>query len=508
MVLGLALLWVSVAGVCGEPVVYLQLTTHNEQPHVPDTPNFTNFTAQADYIRWRNALKEFGEMCVARGLRYNCQCEWNFLEGVLKWEVRPATAIPGITTNTGNLNILAYLYQLGQTSGVPIEMDPHSHEGGGYTYADVAHLLYQCGVTPAPVVGGHILDDITWVSRDFDRLSAVTGVVATKYATATNWFPALLMGGGTASHVNDPHDAGFWRPASASNFFTHATNGPLAAIGSWQNDLHETGRLIERLKSGEVPAGGRMWTSGLVLNHRDLQYATYRTNEARMMLDTLKSWQDEGRIQTTTYMESLGRWQTNFLEAASLYQRPEDNVSFSLNWQDYFYTNESMAYLDALLDLHESNQVPHGCFLHHVANRHHRAEPRAAGSPAKFRPGGAKLSRASAQTLCQQLHLGLDHQPRHRQGRAHSQLRNPRRGPDQRQRDREQRRLRQAQRASGLRPGLRGRPRAGQRGDQCVRGFQQPRRADVCATQPAGEPEHAGDVQRGFPSAPNTAIGS
>ena len=30
-------------------------------------------------MRWRNALKEFGEMCVARGLRYNCQCDWNFL---------------------------------------------------------------------------------------------------------------------------------------------------------------------------------------------------------------------------------------------------------------------------------------------------------------------------------------------------------------------------------------------------------------------------------------------
>ncbi len=106
-------------------------------------------------------------MCVARGLPYNCQCEWNFLEGVLKWEVRPDTAIPGITTNTGNLNILAYLHQLGQTAGVPIELDPHSHEGGGYTYADVAHLLYQCGVTPAPVVGGHILDDATWVSLRF-----------------------------------------------------------------------------------------------------------------------------------------------------------------------------------------------------------------------------------------------------------------------------------------------------------------------------------------------------
>ncbi len=71
--------------------------------------------------------------------------------------------------------------------------------------------------------------------------------------------------------------------------------------------------LMERLESGDLDANGRMWTSGLVLNHRDLQDAAYRTNEARMVLDTLKRWQDEGRIQATTYMEALGLWQTNFL---------------------------------------------------------------------------------------------------------------------------------------------------------------------------------------------------
>jgi hypothetical protein len=345
------------------PALYLQLTTHNEQPHFPDTPNFTNLTAQADYVRWRDALKAFAEMCVTRGLRYNCQCDWNFLEGVLKWEVNPLSAIPGLTTNTANQNILLYLQTLGQTSGVPIEFDPHSHENGGYSYADVAYLMGQCGVTVAPVVGGHILDDSTWVSRDFDRMSAVTGVMATKFGTASNWFPVLMMGGGTASHVNDPHDSGFWRPASASNFFTHATNGPLAGIGSWQNDLYALDELIARLEAGQLEPGGRMWTSGLVLNHRDIQDMAYRTNEARMVLDTLKRWQDAGRLRTTTYMEALDLWQTNFLEEASLYQRPEDHVSFSLNWQDFHYTNESAAYLDAILDVHEACQVPLDVFF-------------------------------------------------------------------------------------------------------------------------------------------------
>jgi hypothetical protein len=339
------------------------LTTHNEQPHVPDTPNFTNFTAQADYVRWRNALKDFGEMCVQRGVRYNCQCDWNFLEGVRKWEVNPGTAIPGITANTANLNVLAYLYQLGQTSGVPVEIDPHSHETQGYSYADVAWLIGQCGVSPAPVVGGHVLDDTTRYAEDFDRLSAATGVVATKFAAASNWFPQVLMGGATASHVNDPHNAGVWRPASAAAYFTHDTNGPLTAVGAWQNDLHELGRLIERLETGELPHHDLLWAGALVLNHRDLQAASYRTNEARMILDTLKAWQDAGRIRTATYLETLSLWQTNFGETASLYERPDDNVSFSLNWQDFHYTNESAAYLDAILTLHEQHQVPLDVFF-------------------------------------------------------------------------------------------------------------------------------------------------
>jgi len=171
------------------------------------------------------------------------------------------------------------------------------------------------------------------------------------------------MGGATASHVNDPHNVGLWRPAAADDYFTHDTNGPLVAVGAWQNDLHEVGRLIERREAGELPPDGGLWASALVLNHRDLQGEAYRTNEARMVLDTLKTWQDAGRIRTATYMETLDLWQTNHSETASLFRRPDDNVSFSLNWQDFHYTNESAAYLNAILTLHEEYQIPLDVFF-------------------------------------------------------------------------------------------------------------------------------------------------
>lgn len=342
--------------------VYFQLASHNEAPSIPDTPNFTNLTAQADYIRWRNALKELGEMCVARGIAYNCQCEWNFLEGVRKWEINPGTAVPGLTTNTQNKNILLYLYDLGQSNGVPIEIDPHSHEGSGYTYADVAWLVSQC-VTTAPVVGGHVWNGATETATDFVRLSASTGVAPSKFPAVPNWFPRLLMGGATTSHVNDPHASGLWRPASASNFHAHATNGSIAAIGHWQNDLFENERFLRLLESGELPEDGQFWTAGLVLNHRDFQDGTYRSNTVRAVLDTLKAWQDAGRIRTTTFMGALGLWQTNFAAAGHVYERPPDNASFSLNWQDFHYTNETVRYLHDLLTLHEERQVPVDVFF-------------------------------------------------------------------------------------------------------------------------------------------------
>lgn len=344
-----------------EPV-YFQLTSHNEAPSVPDTPNFTNALSQATYVQWRNALKDLAEMCVARGLAYNCQCEWNFLEGVRKWEINPGTAIPGITTNTQNKNILLYIHDLGQSSGVPIEIDPHSHEGAGYTYADVAWLVSQC-VTTAPVVGGHIWNGTTQTAVDFARLSAPTGVAPSKFTSAPNWFPQLLMGAGSASHVNDPHTAGLWRPASATNYHTHASNGPLASIGHWQNDLHETERFLRLLETGTIPREGKFWATGLVLNHRDFQDDSYRSNTVRAVLDTLKHWQDEGRIQTTTYMDALGIWRTNFAGAGNIHVRPPDNTSFSLNWQDFHYTNETVRYLHDILTLHEQYQVPVDAFF-------------------------------------------------------------------------------------------------------------------------------------------------
>lgn len=347
--------------------LYLMFSTHNEQPHFPDTPDFTEDGSLATYRQWREGLKNLAEMCVARGIRYNSQNDWNFLEGVRKWEIDPATAIPGITATTDGKNIIQYIYDLGQATGVPVEIDPHSHENFGYTYADVAWLIRQCGVEPAPVVGGHTWDDTTSTAVDFDRFRDPAGVVPAKYrglpANAPNWHPEILMGLASAGHVRDPSTAGLWRPASATDYHTHATNGPLVAIGSWHNSLGFLRQLMDRLDRGELPHGDRMWATDLVMNHRDFQDPDFLTHDVRAVLDTLKTWQDQGRLQTTTYLEARDIWETRYGGVPNTHIRPDDNLTFSLNWQDFYYVEESAHYLDQILTLHEERGIPLDVFF-------------------------------------------------------------------------------------------------------------------------------------------------
>lgn len=355
------------------PAIYVQLFMHSEEPHVPDTPNFRDMTAltagnaasTASYIYWRNQLREYARMCSDRAIKLNFQSDWNFLEGCWKWEVK--TPIANIKSNTNNLTIIQYLESLGH------EVDPHSHEGSGYTYADVAFLLTKCGGTDTRVAGGHRLDPTTFAALDYERLTAASGVAPGVYTSAQtnpanrapNWFPVLLMGGASTSHENDPHVSGIWRPASAASYLSKSpANTGIPAIGGWSDDLRQVARLAADLRSGAIPSDGKIWTVNMATNHRDIVDNTFLQTNIRAMLDTLKTWQDAGTIQTTTFRNTLDNiWPSLSDSAQNLYAMPDDHVSFSLNWQDFYFKAQSASYLERILDLHESFGVPLDVFL-------------------------------------------------------------------------------------------------------------------------------------------------
>lgn len=344
------------------PTVYFGIAVHSEEPGgtpPANTPDFRS-TQLTNYLAWRDAILWFAEECRTRTLPWNCQFEWNMLEGVRRFEVPGGSNYTfTASTNTGGTNLMLHLHR-----HYGVELDPHSHESQGYNYADVAYLLSVLGVTPSGVVGGHVYDPTAGeMFQNWPRFVAdADGLNSVKYPGYA-WRPRLLMGAGSPSHTKDPNASGLWRPAGTNTFFTDLPTGPIAAIGNWSNDLHEHNRLLALLESGQLAHSNKLWTAYKVFNHRDMLTESNRA-VIRAQLDTIRRWRDAGRFTVANFETIHAVW-TNapFAAQASVFERPADNVSFSLNWQDFAYPSNSIAELRMLLNQHEASGVPVDVFF-------------------------------------------------------------------------------------------------------------------------------------------------
>ena len=338
------------------PAIYFIIAVHSEEPSIQlNTPNFTT-SSVTNYEAWRQAILWFGNACSNRSLPWCFQSDWNFLEGMKKFE----TASGGTNFNTNYLSsgktTLRYFRE-----NLGVEIDPHSHENSGYNYADIAYLdELISGAPPTGVVGGHIYTNSGY--QDWQKFIRTTnGLTGTKY-TNYIWRPHLLMGGGTANHTADPHAAGLWRPQGTNAYLVDDPNGAIAAIATWEQDLHETDRLVGMLEDGTLPHSNKLWTCGKVFNHRDM--FGDNTNKILAQLDTIKRWRDAGRFTVTNFESTYRAWSNPpFNGNSSLYLRPDDNLTFSLNWQDFSYPSNSIAELRTLLNWHEAQRVPVDVFL-------------------------------------------------------------------------------------------------------------------------------------------------
>lgn len=356
LTLALTILALAARAQTNAPTIYFIIAVHSEEPSIAlNTPNFST-AAVTNYEAWRQAILWFGNACSNRSLAWGFESDWNFLEGMKKFE----TISGGTNFNTNYLfsgtTTLQYLHdRLGA------ELDPHSHEGNGYNYADVAYLTDLLGGSnTAGVVGGHIYTNTGY--QDWPKFFRTTNGLASMKYTNHFWRPHLLMGGGTGNHAADPHAAGLWRPQGTNTYLVDDPNGAIAAVANWEQDLHETDRLVGMLADGTLPHSNKLWTCGLVFNHRDM-FGDY-TNKIIAQLDTIKRWRDAGRFTVTNFESTFRAW-TNppFNGNSSLYLRPDDNLTFSLNWQDFAYPTNSIAELRTLLNWHESHRVPVDVFL-------------------------------------------------------------------------------------------------------------------------------------------------
>jgi len=372
--------------------VRFALTMHSETAGgggtsgVPVTPNFTSLsTTKLTYVQWREALINFARQCKDRSLRWQFQSDYNFLEGVRRFEVTgvgvdttiangtyadpslAAYTYGGVTTSTATkingvaVNVIKYLHE----SDLQVNLDPHSHEtNASYNYADVAWLIdVGCDTDVTGIVGGHVYVPTSSKYQSWPKF--IGGLVA---AGTTHggyrWTPHLLMGGGGDTHKEDPHITGMWWPQDSNNYLVGAASGSIAAIGHWEQDFFETDRLLRSLEDNTLPHNNQLWTVGRVVNHRDLVLTDYLSKTAPAILDTIKNWRDAGRFQVKTFEDIYSEWIASPYNAQSaLYLRPTDNMSFSLNWQDFAYTSDSNNELRTLLNHHENMRVPVDVFL-------------------------------------------------------------------------------------------------------------------------------------------------
>ena len=193
------------------PPIYVHIVMHNEE----GGGYHTNPPA---FLRERSNLVEFAAMLSSHGVMFNWQPDWSFLRAVTNFDRG--------TPETGGTNVVVWLKNMG------FEVDPHAHESdtGQHSYADVAFLMGQCGVTPSDIAGGFI----AWPPTS-SVLAHLSGTVTGWQYAAETWTPAVLWGGGTASHRDETNlwMSGIWRPKDTNSFTRHADAAPVAHIGNF-----------------------------------------------------------------------------------------------------------------------------------------------------------------------------------------------------------------------------------------------------------------------------------
>ncbi|TPW12153.1 MAG: hypothetical protein FD129_1521 [bacterium] len=247
--LGLALAAAPPSCLAGAPPpVHTVLFTHIED----NTPGGTLGSIQNrnNYLLYRSRLIDMALLARDYDISWSLQPDWKILQAALLYEDAALMA----TTN--DKNFLRYLKE--DLSAV---IDPHSHEGSGYNYTDVAHLLDSLGVGGSTVIGGHVWDPSLPQFQEWDRYRVP---VAGEHFPWATWRGDILMGSGTPDHVNDPRLSGVWRPLDRDHYFEHDPGGNIAAIGQYLGTVAGLVDLVERSRSGQVSPSCLLTTSHAV----------------------------------------------------------------------------------------------------------------------------------------------------------------------------------------------------------------------------------------------------
>lgn len=282
------------------PPIYVALFTHIED----NTPAGTlgTPTARTSYLNMRGRLLEMAALAQSYGTPWSLQPDWKILLAALQYEDAATMS------STGGVNVFLYMRN---TLGVTI--DPHSHEGGGYNYTDVAHLLDLLGVGGSTVIGGHVWDPAFPQFQAWDRFRVpVSGL---RYPTAF-WRGDILMGSGTPNHVSDPIVSGVWRPKDRNHYFEDDPAGNITCVGAYKGDVSGISELSGLYRTGKVRSSC-MLTASIGIRPADITAPGGLTSIENSVLRPLAGLR--GEVELTTFPSMVTTWKQRFAGQACTY---------------------------------------------------------------------------------------------------------------------------------------------------------------------------------------------
>ena len=246
-----------------------------------------------NYLTLRARLLDLAALMRAYSVRWSLEPDWSFLLAALQYEDA------GLRSSTAGLNVLRYL-----RDSLGSAIDPHSHEGGGYNYTDVAHLLDSLGVGGSKVIGGHIWDPALPQFQEWDRFRVP--VPGQRFPQAI-WRGSILMGSGTPNHVNDPIISGIWRPMSRTSYFDDDPAGNIACIGAWKGDIPGISELLTLYRTRQV-ATTCLLTSTLHVRPADILAPGGLTTIENATIKTLTALRNSGHVRLTDFTALVATW--------------------------------------------------------------------------------------------------------------------------------------------------------------------------------------------------------
>lgn len=278
----------------GQPLVYFNFVTHNEETSQWNNVNYYSIN--------REKLISLANYFQSNGISWNMQSDWVYLTNVLNED-------SSLMASTNNKNILRWMFE---DKGV--EMDPHGHESQ-YIYPDLVKLMDSIGLPESKLMGGTLYNKMNGINIWTNLINGQYGVVFPNYF----WQPDYMMGGGTPGHVNDIKYYGFWNPKDTANYLTHDSTSHLRHIGvGCEIKIKETTSVaeivdalkdvVQKVQSGQYPSNG-FYLQSIFFEQGDLNNALFY-NKVIEVADSVNAIAVSGYAQWKTLKQAYYLWET------------------------------------------------------------------------------------------------------------------------------------------------------------------------------------------------------